>query len=69
MSFEAVRWTTTKVAPTIKAPFAGLGAEAVTPSAGGVSPTGGAALVVLGLGLWALWSEIRKGSATRFSWP
>lgn len=71
MSLEATRWTTTHVAPTRNSPFAGLGAGETTPSAGGVTPTGGVALVILGLGLYALWSEIRKGpsTASSYRWP
>jgi hypothetical protein len=66
MSLEATSWTTTR-ASTHNAPFAGL-AE-TTPSAGGITQSEGVALVVLGLGLWALWSEIRKGSRGRYAWP
>jgi hypothetical protein len=67
MSLESTSWTTTR-AMAHNAPFAGL-AES-TPSAGGVTQTGGVALVVLGLGLWALWSEIRKGgSRGAHAWP
>lgn len=69
MSLESTvtRWATTRVAPTRNAPFAGLSASnGSTPSAGGITPTGGVALVILVLGGLAVWSEINK---PKHRWP
>jgi hypothetical protein len=60
-AYSNTKWTSTRVAPTRNAPFAGLGAEP-TPVA---KEQQGVVLVLLGLGLIAVLNGIRQGSASR----
>lgn len=59
-AYSNTKWTSTRVAPTRNAPFAGLGEEP-TPAAPSAfaGAQQGVALVLLGLGALALWGGLR----------
>lgn len=69
MSLVATSWTTTKVAPTRRAPLAELGESAPTspPTGGGVGPAVGSVLPLLLLGAGLVWLFVR--SSEDYRWP
>jgi hypothetical protein len=58
-AFSNTSWTTTRVAPTKNAPFAGLGEPTPAAPSAFAGAQQGVALMLLGLGALALWSGLR----------
>lgn len=59
-AYSNTKWTSTRVAPTRNAPFAGLSEMIATPQ-----EQKGVVLVFLGLGVIALWNGLQEQAAKR----
>lgn len=75
MSLVVTSWTTTRVAPTKSAPFAGLAYPLAAEGTPGAAPparniAGGVVLALLGAGLlWLFLSPPTARARGRYRWP